>query len=86
MGGREGGRDVSGSRGERGGLGRKGEHARIAARAGWMLDVKPVRMSAADERSFLPVLGLASGVGAERTVRKVLARARTERENLILAV
>lgn len=51
-----------------------------------MLDVKPVMMSATDERSFVPVLGLASGVGAERTVRKVLARARTERENLILAV
>lgn len=64
----------------------RGEHARIAARAGWMLDVKPVMMSAADERTFVPVLGLASGVGAERTVRKVLARARTERENLILAV
>jgi len=64
---------------------RRGQHVRIAARAGWMLDVKPVRMSTEDASSLLPVLGLASGVGAERTVRKVLARARTERENLMLA-
>jgi len=64
---------------------RRGQYVRMVARAGWMLDVKPVRMSTEDASLFLPVLGLVSGVGAERTVRKLLARARTERKNFIIA-
>jgi len=51
-----------------------------------MLPVRSVRMET-DETSFFALSGraAASGVGAERTVRKVLAKARMGRKVLMLA-